>query len=221
MTRAGKRRSLFEGASPSEGFPAIARLPWSTDPTGARLGAYKLLTEEGGISCKLSTWLKSLDSSQVDYIVEHSLERPSHYKWLLGGNRRSYLVWLHQYRPPEEFARADRFAASVHDHRLWFTSRVISGALHVSWYGVEVCGETASLTVIRRQRLSVDMAVQMKPEEIHRIDRVEGKTLTLLIQGPAEQHFSTVYNLSDGSMIRKYDLDALYPRLVAEIGAGE
>ena len=209
--------SLFSGASPSEGFPVIAQLPWSADPDSARLSAYRLLAKESSISYDLAAWLTSLEPSQIDFIIERSVERPSHYKWLLGGNRRSYLVWLHQYKSPEEFARADRFAASVHDHRLWFTSRVISGALHVTWYGLEISGETAPLKILRRRRLSIGMVVQMNPEEIHKIDNVEDGTLSLVIQGPAERHFSTVFGLSDGSMVRKYDLDALYPNLVAEL----
>ena len=210
--------SLFWGASPSEGFPAIAQLPWSTDPASARLCAYELLMEEGNLTSKLATWLRGLDSSQIDLIVERSVERTSHYKWLLGGDRRSYLVWLHQYKPPVEFARAGRFAASVHDHRLWFSLRVISGAMHVTWYSAEISGGAASLRVMWQRRLSVGMGVQMKPEEIHRIDYVKNRTATLLIQGPAERNFSTVFDLSDGSMRRKYDLDALYPRLVNMLG---
>lgn len=210
--------SLFWDAAPSKGFPAIARLPWSTDPATAHIGAYELLTAESSITYSLAAWLGGLDSSQIDFIIEHSVERPSHYKWLLGGNRRSYLVWLHQYKSPEDFAETDGFAASAHDHRLWFTSRVISGALHATWYSAEVSGETASLKIMTQRRLSVGMVIQMKPEEIHKIDRVEDKTITLIIQGPAEHRFSTVFTFSDGSIMRKYDLDALYSCLVASLG---
>jgi hypothetical protein len=206
--------TLFCDASPSEGFPAIAQLPWSTDPARARFGAHEILMSETNLTSNLAAWLKGLDPPQVDFIIERSVERTSHYKWLLGGNRHSYLIWLHQYKPPPQFARADRFAASVHDHRLWFSSRVISGALHVTWYSAEIVGEAASLKVLKQLRLSAGMGAELEPHEIHKIDQVETRTATFVVQGPAERRFSTVFNLSDGSMRREYDLDALYPRLV-------
>jgi hypothetical protein len=217
--RSAKMRSLFSNATPLQGFPAIASLPWVADPSSGRRGAYELLGKESHIKSKLAAWLNDLDSSQIDFIVEHSAERATHYKWLLGGSRHSYLVWLHEYKPSGQFAKAESFAASVHDHRLWFCSRVVSGALHVTWYTAHISGETASLAVTRRCRLSSNMVEQMAPMEIHGIDRVEDNTFTLLIQGPAERRYSTVYDLSDGSMSRKYDLDALYSRLSATLGA--
>jgi hypothetical protein len=211
---------LFDNASPSEGFPEIAELPWKRDPVVARQQAYDLLKGSGPeLATRLLEWLRDLKPSEVDVLVQYSIERSSHYKWFLGGNIHDYFVWLHQYKTPGEFRAINKFAASIHDHRLWFCSRVLAGGLNATWYEATLKGSQAHLTVTARQQLRPGMIFQMHAEEIHCIDSVEDNTVTLLIQGPPERHYSTAFNLSDGSMQRNYDLEALYPNVVSALKA--
>jgi len=128
-----------------------------------------------------------------------------------------YFVWLHQYKPPSEFAATNRFAASIHDHRLWFCSRVVAGGLDATWYKAAFDGHRAHLTATIRRELCPGMVIQMCADEIHGIDSVKEGTITLLIQGPPERHYSTSFHLSDGSVRRNYDLEALYPNVLSAL----
>jgi hypothetical protein len=206
--------ALLDGASPSAGFPLLAGLPWASDRSVAQTAAYELLKEQDNLQEGLATWLESMPKTELDVIIERSVERSSHYKWYLGGDRKSYLVWLHQYKSPEKFKMASTFAASVHNHRLEFSSRVICGALHVTWFQARLIEDRARLTVLDRRRLTRGTVVHMRPDEIHGIDAVEDNTFTLLVQGPAERHFSTVFRVSTGEIERQEDLDALYPSVI-------
>jgi hypothetical protein len=208
---------LFLNASPIVGFPTLAQLPWHQDPDGARRAAVGILTGETRLRLDLIAWLRTLKPAEISMIVDRSLELSSHYKWLLGGTAQSYLVWLHQYKQPQEFAKASTFAASIHDHRLWFASRVITGGLDVTWYEARIAGRKAQLSAIETRRLGVDTVIQMTADEIHGINSVEEGTFTLLIQGPAERGFSTAFNISDGTMRRNYDLATLYADLDASL----
>jgi hypothetical protein len=208
---------LFDNASPSGGFPALARLPWKEEPSVAHQCAHDLLCGEAELGALLLEWLSGLEPSEIDVMVRYSVERSSHYKWFLGGNIHDYLVWLHQYKAPSEFRAINRFAASIHDHRLWFCSRVVAGGLHATWYKAVLGEQKAHLTAIMRRRLPPGAVVQMEAQEIHGIDDVEEGTVTLLIQGPPERHYSTSFDLSDGGMRRNYDLEALYPKVLSAL----
>jgi hypothetical protein len=210
---------LFTDASPSGGFPAVASLPWKADPSTARQGARALLSHDDDFLTELVAWLGNLSAEDEDLLIRYSLERPSHYKWFLGGGIHEYLIWLHQYRSPSEFAGTNRFAASIHDQRLWFCSRVVSGGLDATWYQATPEGGKVHLTATERRRLSPGMVTQMHNDEIHGIDSVEENTVTFLIQGPPERHYSTSFNLTDGSSRRNYDLEGLYPQFISALRA--
>jgi hypothetical protein len=206
--------TLFDAAAPSCGFPALGGLSWNSDPTQAQARAHEILVGLDDARAQLSQWLRSLSAEEIDHIVDRSVERSSHYKWYLGGSRKAYLVWLHQYRPSRAYEKANGFAASIHDHRLGFCSRVLSGSLRVTWYAAAVENGTARLTVLDRRRLSSGQVISMTSDEIHKIDDVEDNTLTLVVQGPAERHFSTVFDERNGTMQRFDDLDNLYSCLL-------
>jgi hypothetical protein len=210
---------LFLEALPSRGFPSLDCLSWQADVVSAHRQAFDLLTGARDLRRVVKEWLQGLTPEEADYIISHSVERPSHYKWYLGGSRPHYTVWLHQYRQPQVYASAQGFAASIHDHRLSFSSRVISGTLNVTWYRAEISGMFASLSIIRRGCLPVGAAVHMKSDEIHRIDSVDHNTCTLVIQGPAERHFSRVFDSASGAMRIYDDLDEVYEQLMRTLGA--
>src|SRR5919109_873808 len=95
--------SLFRGASPIVGFPALAALPWHTDLAAAYAAARRALEAESEPAQALTNWLTGLSDKEMEYLLDRSTERNSHFKWCLGGGRRDYLLWLHQYKPPEQF----------------------------------------------------------------------------------------------------------------------
>ena len=207
--------SIFDDATPQWGFPKIAALPWHTDTDAALRRAHSMLVTEHGIAERLASWLSGLERGDVDFIVERSPERSTHYKWRLGGDRRDYLVWLHQYKKPEVFAKASTFAASIHNHRMAFTSRVMSGALHVTWYEVGDPEDPGGLNVLENRRLGRDTTVSLSPDEIHEITRVEEDTFTFVIQAPPVRHASTVYR--NGRTVSAPDLDDLLPGVITAL----
>ncbi|MFD3930034.1 hypothetical protein [Streptomyces sp. NPDC058614] len=203
--------TIFEGASPTVGFPRIAGLPWSEDPDRAHVEARKLLEEEGeGLARRISLWLSALDQRDVDSLLSRSMYRSSHHKWCLGGDHHDYVVWLHQYKEPAEFAEAEGFAASTHNHRYGFSSRVVSGGLHATWFnvvgqdnvehrGFDGGGNAhVELRPANQTWLRAGDVVTLDHHDIHQIDEVAARTCTLLIQGPVRRDFSTVFNPSGG-----------------------
>jgi len=134
--------SVFDGAEPDNEFPAFANLPWQTDLTSAVEGAAAGLAADNNLREHLLDWLSRQPRSSMAYILDRSQERPSHYKWCLAGGRDRFYVWLHQYKEPAEYASANRWAASIHNHRYGFASAIISGALHTSWYSAKASDAT-------------------------------------------------------------------------------
>jgi hypothetical protein len=208
--------SLFDDASPKGGFPSISHLPWLTDVKAAQIAAHELLVAEDAPLAAVACWLRSLEAAELDYLLDRSTERSSHYKWCLGGHRHHYLVWLHQYKPPATYVRADRWAKVIHDHRYSFSSRVLSGALHVSRYRISPNG-TKLPSLDKRVVQETGSVVTLFPDEVHCIDSVENNTCTLVIQGPAARHSSTIFHLSTQSQEHADDLDLILSRLVDDL----
>lgn len=205
--------SLFDEATPRNGFPVLARLPWLTDTSAAQVAAHRLLAGEESPLATLALWLRSLDEHDLDYLLDRSTERSSHYKWCLGGSRHRYLVWLHQYKRRGTFPKPERWANVVHDHRYSFSSRVLSGALHVSRFHAATNGATVP-ALAERLVQHTGSVVTLYPDEIHRIDHTEENTCTLVVQGPAVRHSSTIFHLSTQSSEGADDLDLTLSRLV-------
>jgi hypothetical protein len=149
-------------------------------------------------------------------MINRSVEKSTHYKWFLGGRSTYYTVWVHQYRPASVFASSDRFAASVHNHRYPFVSRVLSGSLYVSTFEVSSSDEAiCRVTLEGEQALTVGDVMFLSSHDVHRIDRVLDDTITIVIQGPPARHFSTRFDPKSGCSERIYDLDALLPNLTS------
>jgi hypothetical protein len=165
----------------------------------------------------LAAWLAAQPEEKLDHIADRSLERTTHFKWFLGSRPDGYTVWLHEYKAPETFARAVDFAASVHNHRYGFCSRVLSGALHVSEFTADGPDEPIRLSATRTIRQGEIMF--LGHEDVHRVDRVEPRTCTLLVQGPIARSFSTCYDMTSGRGRRVYDLQSRLPRTIELLAA--
>lgn len=204
---------LLTGAHPMTGFPVLEALPWHENPAVAYSRAGALLAAEQDLTRRLAEWLSTVDSNGLEYLLDRSTERNTHIKWCLGGKRSTYLVWLHQYKPPDVYAKAIHFAASVHDHRYGFVSKVLNGALDAEWFARQD-GSPTPISMVRRTIAEGDI-VTMTPDEIHCIRSVLPNTCTLVIQGPAIRRHSTVFHLGAGSTESMGDLEAKFPELLA------
>jgi hypothetical protein len=210
--------SLFVNATSNRGFPALNDLPWRTRTEVALSEACKLLCAEG-LPNELVSWLSKRSRAELAHITDRSLERATHFKWFLGARPAEYVVWLHEYKPPEIFARETSFAASVHNHRYGFCSRVLRGALHVSAFAVsQQSGEIVRL--VGRYHIDVGGTMTLSHEDVHRIDEVAPDTCTILIQGPAARHFSTCYDPVGGPGRRVYDMQSRLPQMLAVLTGG-
>jgi hypothetical protein len=201
--------NLFTGACPDDGFPALDVLPWRDEPQTA-LRAARLVLEAAELPEELVSWLAGRPTGQLERILERSLERTTHVKWFLGARSGEYVVWLHEYKPPEVFARAVGFAASVHNHRYGFCSRVLAGALHVSAFAAPTAPDER-LRLIQRSEVKQGQVMSLSHEDIHQIDQVEPYTYTILVQGPVARNFSTCYDTASGNGRRVYDLQSRLP----------
>lgn len=210
--------NLFTEACPSAGFPALDQLSWSDDGSMVTLETVRRLLLASVLPEAFASWLVARSREQLEQIADRSLERTTHYKWFLGARPGKYTVWLHEYKSPELFARAMDFAASVHNHRYGFCSCVLSGALHVSEFIIGGPGEPIELSGTRTLRQGETMILSQ--EDVHRVDRVEPYTFTLLVQGPPARNFSTCYDVPSGRGRRVYDLQSRLPETIEALTTG-
>lgn len=208
---------LFTGASPDTGFPILDQLMWNGNGSQAALQDAEHLLAVPKLPEELASWLIEQPERSLERIADRSLERTTHFKWFLGARQGKYTVWLHEYKSPDTFAHAADFAASVHNHRYGFCSRVLSGALHITEFAKDRPGEP--IKPMRTHTLSIDETMLLSPEDVHRVDQVDPHTCTLIIQGPVTRCFSTCYNIASGSQRRVYDLPSRLPRVIKFLAA--
>jgi hypothetical protein len=204
--------SLFPIASPDGALPALDELPWQDQPEIALCAAQRLIGARD-LSSGLVMWLADRPPEQLSRILDRSLERTTHFKWFLGDGPAGYTVWLHEYRAPEVFAKAADFAASVHNHRYGFCSRVLSGALHTSSFALD------PLRLMGHHRIGTGDTMLLSHEDVHRVDRVEPQTYTIVIQGPPARGYSVCFDLATGVGREVYDLRSRLPGTVALLAA--
>jgi len=210
--------SLFTDASSDNGFPALDDLPWRERPGEALAEARELLTVKE-LPEDLAAWLTARPPGELGQILDRSLERATHFKWFLGAGPSAYVVWLHEYKPPEVFDQATSFAASVHNHRYGFCSRVLRGELDVSAFGTpRRPGDPVRL--MERRRVEAGETMTLTHEDVHRIDKVAPQTCTILIQGPVARNFSTCYDPRSGHGRRVYDMQSRLPQTLALLAGG-
>ncbi|MEU8275815.1 hypothetical protein ACFYOK_10115 [Microbispora bryophytorum] len=209
--------SLFTKATSHTGFPVLDDLPWRSAPQKALQAASGLLVSDE-VPRELIAWLAARTSDELGQITDRSLERPTHFKWFLGGRPADYVIWLHEYKQPEVFAQATSFAASVHNHRYGFCSRVLSGGLHVSTFSPPA-GPGGPVLLVERRHVARGQTMILSHEDVHRIDRVEPRTCTILVQGPTARNFSTCYDITTGSSRRLYDMQSRLPWTMATLAA--
>lgn len=208
---------LFDDASLQRGFPTLDQLPWLSDLETALRLARDILGQDRETGRLVSQFLGSLSRDDRSYLLTRSMEKATHYKWLLGDGLPKYVVWLHQYKAPELFARTHGFARSVHNHRYGFSSKVLAGAMQVSSFRPSSDPSGYRLEQNGSYVLRPGDVITLTERDIHRIDAVEPQTRTVVVQGPIMRHYSTTYDLASGERTRIYDLNALLPDLVKEL----
>lgn len=212
--------SLFSDATPAGRFPALDNLCWQSDSLTARMSASDLLASEVHIGRHLATWVADLTPRQTREILNRSVETSTHYKWFLGEHDPYYVVWAHQYLNAKLFAASKRFAASVHNHRYPFVSRVLTGALHTSSFAVSSAASGLHVELSGKGTFNTGDVMSLSAGDVHRIDRVEDGTVTIVIRGPVTRHYSIRFDLNSGYSERIHDLDSVFPQLAPLLAQG-
>lgn len=205
--------NVFDQASPSAGFPLL------TGPSnGANVvaRAITLITPAQLTAASVAEWLHALSAADRFAVLSRSVERPTHYKWFLGGEQRRYAVWIHEYKAFSSSPKGlGSFANTTHDHRYSFTSRILRGALEINDYAVEHASKTPNLSITRTLRAGETFTVST--DDVHSVTFSEPGTCTLIVQGPQVRSYSTVYDLDAGTATRVFDLEARFPELVDKL----
>lgn len=181
-------------------------LPWTSDTDLACHEAHSMIVAERSLRTTISSYLNRIDPEGIARITDLSSEKSTHYKWYLGGDR-NYQVWLHQYRNPAEYANATAHAASIHNHRYPFCSRVVQGRLVTKSFAETPVGAVESTG---ESMVNVGDTMRLSAADVHQITAVLESTMTLVVQGPPLRNFSTVWS-ADGTLLKHvFDLDHLY-----------
>ncbi len=163
-------------------------------------------------------YLRRLTDEQRQEQICRSVDTTTHLKLSLDQNRhRGLRAWLHVYKPWDR-AR-DRHAASVHDHRYSFVSKILSGGYREEHWTVR--GEPR---VTGSQSFSAGEVHVVGVQEVHSLSEVADGTITLVVQLPTTRWFSTVYQSSargGGVGARRIvDIESHLDRLLVERPAG-
>jgi hypothetical protein len=209
---------LFEGANPKSGFPALERI--RHQPVREALRQIQHSLQSTSIdSHTIAEWLGALKQSDVHALVAHSVERASHFKWFLGESKSGYVVWLHEYKSAKLPDAAGSFAASVHNHRYSFASKILNGSLLVSTF--RAASPSAFPVFDGTQKFEAPDTYALTADRVHRIDATEQSTCTLVVQCPPEKSYSRVYDLTNRSYQDMYDLPSKLPQTIALLTAAE
>lgn len=134
-----------------------------------------------------------LGSGQEDVLLK-SIETTTHIKWFIGGDSHNGLrVWLHDYAKWRDRATGWGLAhaASVHNHRYDFVSRVLSGGYDELRWPEPSVGAKAETRSYDGGELNV-----VRSNEVHMLTAVRPGTLTLVVQLPKWSSSSATYSLS-------------------------
>lgn len=205
--------SLLESASPITGIPLLDKITHDAN-TLAAMSQILCLLEPAQLAPKtIANWLKSLDEKELNTLFARSVERTSHFKWFIGCTSNNYIVWLHEYKAGMPSAVAGSYAASIHNHRYAFVSRVLSGSLYASEFKLDP--EKVYPQFVRTRRIGAGSVYALNSNDVHRIDRTDPGTSTLIVQAPAERSFSRVFDPQSGSYQDIYDLPSRLSNLVS------
>ena len=211
--------NLLDAASPISGFPVLDRIHQHRSIRDNMRDIQQLIDPVRLGNSSLVTWLNSLDRKELEIVCVRSVERASHFKWFLGGSVDGFVVWLHQYKADELPDAVGSFAASVHNHRYSFVSRVLKGSLFVSDFRFDRARQFPVLSGTRT--IPAPSTYVLSSDEIHRIDATDPATCTLVVQGPPERAYSRVYDLPNETFHDMYDLPARFPTLISLLSGEE
>ncbi len=181
----------------------LESLPWDA-PGDAIRSAANLLSD---VSWEhVQDFLDSWNDPKLDQCAWESHETSTHFKWLLHrGSDDAFQVWLHEYKSPSLLR--DGYADSIHDHRYWFASKILSGGFTQSSYRMSE-NQDGGCDAAEIGKISFDAGsvYVVDPDEIHAISDFKHPTLTLLVRSRATKPFSTEIRAREGRAVRYYPL---------------
>jgi hypothetical protein len=205
---------LFANASPSNGFRELDRIASPTSIESSRNISDLLSDSSLGPEC-VASWLDRLDPPDVELVLTRSIERSSHFKWFLGACSNGISVWLHEYKLLKSRGSVGSFAASIHNHRYSFGSRILKGEMHVTYFDFDT--NQATLQAKENRIFNGGSTYWMSSDQIHRIDETGDGTCTVVVQTPPERPFSRVFDPAGRGFEDIYDLQSRLPRLICTL----
>lgn len=160
--------------------------------------------------------LRRLTDAARQVLACRSVDTATHLKLSLDQNRhRGLRVWLHVYKPWNPVQ--DRYAASVHDHRYPFASKILRGGYREDRWAV-----SGTLRIIGSRCFSTGEVNVVGAEEVHSLGDVVEGTITLVVQLPTARQYSTVYRSTDGTPTgqRVFDVESQLDRLLSDHTGG-
>jgi hypothetical protein len=141
-------------------------------------------------------------------------ETGTHFKWFLGRiQERGLIFWVHQYKPAA--ARAPTYADTIHNHRYSFASVMLRGG----YDHVHYASDGLRLVVRRVETYRPPASYVLAADAPHRVTNLLDGTLTVVVQGPPERGFSTVFDPQSGER-RHLSYNERIPGLLAGVHAG-
>lgn len=169
-------------------FNEMRGVSWS-DPASGAARTHEVLESRDlrlGVSAEVDSWTR--DGIGVRELLSH--DTATHLKWFVAYSAENGVaMWLHQYKASD--GQQKDFGVSVHNHRYWFVSTVLYGGYEHVRYALD---ENDSPIAVSRELYEPPNSYIMDPNEIHRLDQIQFPTLTLIVQGPAIRHHSTVFS---------------------------
>lgn len=193
----------------------------NSDPVALRRELlYGLQSMEVNVQ-SLGIWLSSRDDSWWKKTTESSRETSTHYKWFIFETMDgSYQLFLHEYKSKQLMRPG--YALTAHNHRYWFTSKVLRGGFrHLKYLIPEVENNHFSpkqVAILEDIVLTAGDVYQVLLGEVHSLKEIEENTLTLVLQSKAERDSSEEFVLDEGTLVSHIPIQKRRNTLLVSLG---
>jgi hypothetical protein len=150
---------------------------------------------------RLRREIEDLTSRDFRRLAERAITVATHRKWLVAESSEDRLrIWLHAYHTNR--TRSTTYAASVHNHRYSFVSRILTGGF--SEERLEIVSDNSQILDWRSLGLvarNAGTTYACRFDEVHRLHDVLPDTRTLVVELPPRRQESDVFDLETGRIV--------------------
>ena len=186
------------------------------DEAQARL--FQLISGVNNVLQDIHCLLEKQSTEKWNITARLSFETSTHFKWrIYETNNKVFQLFLHEYKQKDLMRPG--YAITPHNHRYWFASRIINGGFNHIKYSISEKEKDSfnpeCVSISENRLFSRDDAYQLKVGEIHSLNNIDEKTITLVVQSHPIREYSEEYRLDSGRVIKHIPTSSRQEKLLS------